>query len=452
VIAQFGSLSQADLIELQTKLYKGGWYCVAPSTRVLTADLRWVPAGEIKETDDLLGFDEYGKKTGEITAHGRTMSTKRHWHRTGVIRAARVLLPAYRLLFDDGTEVVCSGEHRWLAGVGATRFWTTTDALRSTSRVAKLMEPWRELGGWRAGYLAAAFDGEGHVSQARTKAEVAFTQKPNVMLDEVVHCLDHFGFRFTEMAPTKWDGCGYVRLRNKLGMMEFLGSVRPRRLLANFDPEKLGSITPARAVRIVAKESVGEQELVALTTTTGTFVAEGLASHNSDAYYSKHPKQPQYGILDTDSFKAYSDAASFAAQMRPSNMTLDEIITQGAAQAGMAGGGGAGGGGRTRAPLNITLTNPTDITNVVNKTVQQLVGRNATQSEIASITKQFQQAERAAQTSIYNANLEGGTATQAPNLSAFAEQEIRAEQPNEIAGHDIGANFDQLLSILKSPV
>src|SRR5881394_2330198 len=36
--------------------------CVTLDTRVLTADLRWVPAGEVRPGDHLLGFDEHRKE------------------------------------------------------------------------------------------------------------------------------------------------------------------------------------------------------------------------------------------------------------------------------------------------------------------------------------------------------------------------------------------------------
>ena len=59
-----------------------------------------------------------------------------------------------------------------------------------------------------------------------------------------------------------------------------LGSVRPQRLLADFRPELLGAMQRIGTATLIRKELVGNQPVVALTTSTGTFVAEGLASHN----------------------------------------------------------------------------------------------------------------------------------------------------------------------------
>lgn len=168
------------------------------------------------------------------------------------------------------------------------------------------------------------------------------------------------------------------------------------------------------------------------------------------AYYDKHPRAPQYGNPDRDTLGAYSQAANLAAQLRQGDITLDDVLARGAAA--FASAGGPGSTAPKRAPLSIRLTNPTDISSVVNHTVQQLAGRNATAAEIAGITKAFQGAQRSAQTAQYGAEGAGGTSTAAPNLDAFAEQQIRAGAPNEIAAHDIGNSFDTILGLLKSPV
>lgn len=64
--------------------------------------------------------------------------------------------------------------------------------------------------------------------------------------------------------------------------MEFLGKIRPRRLLDRFNPELLGKMQRKDAVAVVEVVDIGEREVVALKTSTGTFIAEGFASHNSD--------------------------------------------------------------------------------------------------------------------------------------------------------------------------
>ena len=61
--------------------------------------------------------------------------------------------------------------------------------------------------------------------------------------------------------------------------MRFLGSVRPQRS-GGFRPAMLGTMQRIGVATLVHKEFVGNRPVVALTTLTGTFIAEGLASHN----------------------------------------------------------------------------------------------------------------------------------------------------------------------------
>jgi hypothetical protein len=66
--------------------------------------------------------------------------------------------------------------------------------------------------------------------------------------------------------------------------MEFLGRIRPRRLLEKFDPTHLGIMQKESTVAVERIEFLGDQPVVGLGTSTKTFIAEGLASHNSEEY------------------------------------------------------------------------------------------------------------------------------------------------------------------------
>ena len=74
--------------------------------------------------------------------------------------------------------------------------------------------------------------------------------------------------------------------------MEFLGRIRPQRLLQKFDPDAFGIIHALTPAKLVEREYLGEREVVGFQTTTGTFIAEGLASHNSD----EAAFQPAFGL------------------------------------------------------------------------------------------------------------------------------------------------------------
>ena len=121
-----------------------------------------------------------------------------------------------------------------------------------------------------------------------TKLSVAQNEGPT--LEEVKKLLLEKGFAFTQ---THAHGvCQQLWLAKRTGMIEFLGKIRPLRLLQKFDPAAFGLIHALSPAKLIAREYVGEQEVVGFQTTTGTFIAEGLASHNSD----EAAFQPDFGL------------------------------------------------------------------------------------------------------------------------------------------------------------
>lgn len=250
-------------------------YCPTPETRILTADLRHVPAGDIKVGDKLVGFDEERPGKG---AHRRMRESE-------VLDVGRLTRPCYKLTFSDGTTITCSSEHRWLVTTAGRRTeWTATKDLVSTDHVFKVTDVWEHTYDYETGYLAAAFEGEGHFSR---NSMLGFSQRDNAMLSKVRKMLEGFGFATWERggSGTNEDVSVLHIAGGRSEVMRFLGQVRPERLLDKLDINKLGTV--GRHSRegfthpsLVSKEYVGEQEVVAIKTTTKTYIAEGLASHN----------------------------------------------------------------------------------------------------------------------------------------------------------------------------
>lgn len=253
-------------------------YCPTPETRILTADLRHVPAGEITVGQELIGFDEDRSAKGQ----------HRRLRKSVVESVGRLSLPCYRMTLSDGTTVTCSSDHKWLVTTAGRRTeWKRTGELALTDRIFKVTEVWEHAEDYRTGYLAAAYDGEGHLSRGTM---LGFSQRDNPMMLKVRKYLEELGFR-------AWEVGGYGTNRDvsvlhiaggRSEVMRFLGQVRPERLLDKWlSAEDYGTI--GRHYRepdqfqhpsVVSLEYVGEQEVVAIKTTTGTYVAEGLASHN----------------------------------------------------------------------------------------------------------------------------------------------------------------------------
>lgn len=293
--------AKREFVTLGPDDINGHYECVTPETRLLTADLRYVRADEIEEGDRLLGFDEH-------TLHG---ADYRYWRVAEVEAVRPVRKPCYRVTLADGTQITCSSDHSWLvAGPDTTFRWLTMEEMvrrrRSDAgpwRIVRVAGVWDEDHTYDGGYLAATFDGEGCLVQTqRTGAFggynclLGFSQKANELRVKALAALAERGFTTTS-SPNNKSGVFWERiLGGKPEIMRFLGTIRPQRLLAKFDPERLGRLGSTDRVAVVSIEDVGEQTVLAIQTTTRTFVAEGLASHN--CYVNLAPSLPSDESVD----------------------------------------------------------------------------------------------------------------------------------------------------------
>lgn len=275
--------------KIETVNDRDRYLCVAPETRVLTHELRWRRAADLEVGDSLLAFDE--ENPGSAREGLRAPTQYRRWRHSKVVAAPRVKLPCYRLTFDDGTTVVASEDHCWLAGSHKTGGggrgwrWVKTKSLicnRKTQRswVLKLTPVIEQEQTWDAGWMAGLFDGEGSLITAPS-ARLIVSQNEGPVLERAKSWLGAHGYAFTEDTSKR---CSRVTIRGGLKeTLRFLMQVRPDRMLRKFADvaEQLSLYGREHsAVGLVSKEFIGEQEVIALATTTKTFVAEGLASHN----------------------------------------------------------------------------------------------------------------------------------------------------------------------------
>ncbi len=263
--------------------------CVSPDTRVLGKDLVWRLAGDFRVGDSLVGFDE-----------NRTPA-RRMWRESYVTDNTPTQTDCYRIEFEDGTVVVCSAAHKWLCRKNGTGpEWIRTDRFHvgklQSTHVLRLLDIWNTSNDYRAGYLAAAFDGEGHLHQSGiavrgrgADVNLSVCQSLNPMLDSIKSYLKDYGFGYHSSLRTygkskgfkkHWRPAEIIGLSHRRDILRFLGQIRPVRLLPKLDLSKLGMIGPVRPIRVVSCEKIGKRDVVPLNTTTKTFVAEGLASHN----------------------------------------------------------------------------------------------------------------------------------------------------------------------------
>lgn len=266
---------------------KVGWNCPLASERVLTADLRWIPAGELCVGDRLVGFDE------EIPGHRQ----RRKYRTSEVTHIGRHTGLAFRVTFSDGSSVSVSAEHPWLTantgGNGANYRWTPTNELAIGARVPRFFNPWKTDTSYEAGWFAGMLDGEGSLSRmnphkAVGRYNISVSQKEGPTWDRLCEVATQLGVEHTTGNATKNPDSKnrhqrYLRVASA-DTARVLGTVRPHRLLEKFSPECLGAVqatsAAGRDVFVTAIEDLGLQEIVELSTSTHTYVLEGFGAHN----------------------------------------------------------------------------------------------------------------------------------------------------------------------------
>jgi DNA repair photolyase len=131
-------------------------YCTAGDTPVLMADGRAKPIAKVRVGDQIYGTEFRGRYRRYITTH-----VLAHWE---------TVKRAYRVTLEDGTELIASGDHRFLSErgwkhvTGAERgpkrrpFLTTNNSLIG---VGGLAEAPAESGEFQRGYLTGMIRGDG---------------------------------------------------------------------------------------------------------------------------------------------------------------------------------------------------------------------------------------------------------------------------------------------------
>ncbi len=133
-------------------------YCMSGDTPILTADGRTKPLADVRPGDAVYG-----------TVH---RGSYRRYAITEVLDHWSTVKPAYRVTLEDGTELVASGDHRFLTDRGwrhVTRAWggplqrphlTVNDTLLG---MGWFPEPPKQSDEYRRGYLCGMIRGDGHL-------------------------------------------------------------------------------------------------------------------------------------------------------------------------------------------------------------------------------------------------------------------------------------------------
>jgi len=255
--------------------------CVDASTKLLTSDLRWVTADSVQEGDTLLGFDEQTADVGKA----------RTFQIATVSEVSTRKSCKLEVTMSSGTVLRISRNHQMLVREDASRFqtWRKAEMLKVGDEITRLTpapDPLK-ISEFDRGRMSGFLDGEGschHTNRDKPQYRswaVTWGQKPGVVQDDMKRILDELGLNYGEY-DDNINVCKTVLMKKAWNSLALLVSTRPLRLIPK--QRWIGSqitVCPFKD-KIVCIKDLGLGEVVCITTSTKTFIAEGLASHNSN--------------------------------------------------------------------------------------------------------------------------------------------------------------------------
>ena len=272
-------------------------FCLDPETKVLTAELLWVPIKNLTVGQEIVSVDE--KSVGGWRK-GRKM-------RTAIVqKKAEVFRDAYKITFEDGRTVICTSKHPWLSRRKKIPepMWRALNATEKENKIlAKnvlkvgdeirwITKPWGEQtveDGWFGGIL----DGEGSMDKitATKSPGINASQLRGPVWDRMVKYANDNGYnyriendktaRLTKYGKHPVPKLCFGRMNE---IFKLVGKTRPTRFISRrfWEGRELpGKRTGIGWEKIVSIEQLPDQTMIDLQTSTGTFIAEGFVSHNT---------------------------------------------------------------------------------------------------------------------------------------------------------------------------
>lgn len=250
--------------------------CLDPKTRVLTSDLRWKEIKDIQVGEGLFSVDEFsdGKKGRRF----RTAIVEKKW---------KTFQEAYKITLEDGREITASSAHKFLTRkytYNTDTAWKEVSEMKAGDLVRHIVTPWGESDiddGWFGGII----DGEGHV-RTQSGVQIDIVQNPGEISDKIEEYLLKNNVKFRkDLRDKKGFSDRHINCFEVSGSEDSLrlfGKCRPVKFLRNkavFENKKVGGVGKSW-VKIVSIEPVGTRSLVDIQTSTRTFIAEGVVTHN----------------------------------------------------------------------------------------------------------------------------------------------------------------------------
>ncbi len=288
--------------------------CLTPDALILTSELRWIKLGDIQVGQEILAFEE----------SATTRKTSRRYEVGKVTFLERRLSPVYEVELMNGDKVKTTADHMWLARRGKTSGfqWMKTEDLWVNSRnlkghrisgafkedvsstVCKPFKVVRQDKSYEAGWIAGMIDADGHITQQRCfdkrngsityglRVGISQSEAYPDICENIERLLSEYSDnRITCRQDIK--GASSIKQRVKcftylitgtnVEKIEFLQKIRPNKL-SKLNLNNLGKMRSQYDTQVKSISFVGEEEIIAMETSTRTFIANGYAMHNCNRF------------------------------------------------------------------------------------------------------------------------------------------------------------------------
>ena len=251
-------------------------YCVDPDSKILKTNLTWITAQNIKIGDELIGFDEqFQPQKGA----GKGKRAHNKFRPSMVIGVSRLKTSKLRVITSMG-ETIVSADHRFVARyLKYPRQWIYARDLKPGMLMPFFSKPWQPDNSRTGGYLAGFLDGEGYIG----RGSVGFGQNQGETLTYVLQLLQDKNYCVQQHGRKTNKNFKYACVSGIGHQLRLLGEIRPVRLLSKaydmWNGMQIASkcSTPAEVLSI---ELLSEGEVIAIETSTKTFISDGFFSHN----------------------------------------------------------------------------------------------------------------------------------------------------------------------------
>lgn len=266
-------------------------FCVAPETKILTADFRWIPAHSVATGLQVWGFDEEGDRNQKF----RKL-------RIGVVESVEYKDAPRVAVHTTAGSTTVTRDHRFLAqSVGRKGIkWKMADNLtaevgRKNGRrggmnrgqtLLPYMPVWSNLPFGLSDWFGGFLDGEGYATVVGTihnrSLAVGFTQNPGDVFDKAVLACETFGFKINPCQPRGRRVFQSVVQGGLPEVFRFVGQIPTVRLKKNAQEKWSGvrGIYALPKATVLEVEEIEDGPVVSIQTNLKTFISDGFLSHN----------------------------------------------------------------------------------------------------------------------------------------------------------------------------